>query len=116
MAVHLQRYLCLALVFASEFTDASPAAAAGPYDGRWGVTLQCPASPDGAQGFTFEFTADVANGSLHGEHGGAGQPGWLTLDGHIRADGDASLSAKGITGQAQFNYAQTARPWRSTEI
>jgi hypothetical protein len=114
MSAHLQRLRGFAVVAAIAFASASPAAAASPNDGRWAVTLVCPGSPDGTQSFTFEFTADVANGSLHCEHGGAGQPGWLSLDGHIRADGGASLSANGITGHQQFNYAETARglPYR----
>ena len=72
-----------------------------------GASRLCAPNPTG--GSHFEFTANVSNGSLHGEHGSAGQPGRLTLDGNIRPDGGASLSANGITGQPQFNYAQTAR-------
>jgi hypothetical protein len=77
------------------------------FDGRWAVTLDCPNSSDGALPFMFEFTADVTNATLHGEHGTAGASGWMSLDGTIQSDGTAALHAHGITGPAKFNIGQT---------
>ena len=88
--------------------DAWPAAPdAGRFDGRWGVILVCPKAPDGALGWTMEFTADVKAAMLHGEHGVAGRPGWLTLDGRIQPDGSATLEARGVTGNPRYNLNQT---------
>jgi uncharacterized caspase-like protein len=80
----------------------------GGFDGRWDVTQACPKSPDGAEAYTFEFTVEVKNSQLHGEHGMAGQPGWLSIDGPIKPDGSAKLDAHGRTGHAQFNVAHAA--------
>jgi hypothetical protein len=81
------------------FAQASP-----PFDGAWRVTLSCPASADGqALAYSYEFSAQVRDGVLHGERGAAGEPGWLQLDGPIAADGAASLVAEGLTNIP--NYA-----------
>jgi hypothetical protein len=52
--------------------------------------------------FTWTFSADVRNGELRGQHGRAERPGWL-LQGRIRPDGGAALSARGITGTVGYN-------------
>jgi hypothetical protein len=75
----------------------------GRFDGRWGVILVCPKAPSGALPFTVEFTADVKEATLHGEHGHAGHPGWLSLDGRIQPDGAANLEAHGLTGDPHYN-------------
>jgi hypothetical protein len=84
-------------------------ARAAGFDGKWDVTLVCPKSPDGALPFTFEFSADVTNSSLHGEYGTPGSPGWMALDGSIQPDGSASLKAHGLTGHSAYNVSNTAR-------
>lgn len=91
----------------------SPVAAAGGFDGRWAVNLVCPQSSDGAKPFTFEFSADVKDSVIHGEHGQADKPGWMTLDGSIQPNGDADLEARGLTGGAGYNinHAGTGMPY-----
>jgi hypothetical protein len=98
--------LLLALWSAS-VSSATPDA--GRFDGRWGVILVCPKAPDGALPWTFEFTADVKDAMLHGEHGLTGQPGWLSLDGRIQPDGAANLEAHGLTGDPHYNINQTVQ-------
>jgi hypothetical protein len=96
-----------ALCFAA---SAAPATLdAGRFDGRWGVTLVCPKAPNGALPFTFEFTAEVKDAALHGEHGLAGRPGWLSLDGRIQPDGAANLEARGLTGDPHYNLGQSVQ-------
>jgi hypothetical protein len=74
------------------------AAAASPFDGAWSVSLSCPRSADGrAFAYSYQFSAQVKDGVLHGERGTAGEPGWLSLDGPIAADGSAALVAEGLT-------------------
>ena len=95
----------LLVLWSASASSATPDA--GRFDGRWGVILVCPRAPDGALPWTFEFTADVKEAILHGEHGLAGQPGWLSLDGRIQPDGTANLEARGLTGNPQYNVNQT---------
>jgi hypothetical protein len=87
---------------------------AGRFDGAWDVAVDCPASQDGAAPFSFDFTAVVRGGVLHGERGVAGQPGWMSLDGPISPDGAASLQARGLTGATQYSIGGAARgvPYR----
>ena len=85
------------------------AADSSRFDGKWGVILGCPKAADGARPFTFEFTAAVRQGNFHGEHGVAGRPGWLALDGRIQLDGTANLAARGLTGDPHYNINQTAQ-------
>jgi hypothetical protein len=105
MALGLVLNLALALV------AASPSAAAGSsdplrFDGSWGVIALCPSTPDGAFGYTLQFTAEVKAGVLHGQYGAAGQPASLALDGAIQPDGTAKLAAKGFTGDSDFTQAK----------
>jgi hypothetical protein len=87
------------------------------FDGGWAVTLETPEykDPTGvvSLAYTFNFQAEVKDGSLHGEHGTKGQPAWLEITGHIAADGSALLHVKGITGRREYNLARvaTGRPY-----
>ena len=94
--------------------SASVAADMGRFDGKWDATLACPKGPDGVEPFTWEFRAEVRDSVLHGEHGTAGQPAWMSLDGSIGHDGVADLLAKGLTGLADYNLNHTGRgvPWQ----
>jgi hypothetical protein len=106
----MQRRLLFVVGLLSVLWSASASSAtpdAGRFDGRWGVILVCPKTADGALSWSFEFTADVKEGMLHGKHGLAGQPGWLSLDGRIQPDGAASLAARGLTGNPRYNLNQT---------
>jgi uncharacterized caspase-like protein len=87
-----------------ENRPASRDIATGPttFDGRWVVVQTCPASQDGAAGYSFQFPAEVRNAHLTGERGEADHPGWVSLDGVIQADGSAQLEAHGRTGMAQY--------------
>ena len=99
---------CVALPLRAAAQDASR------YDGDWGATLSCPKSADGAMAFSFEFAAQVKGGVLHGERGTAGEPGWMSLDGAIHADGSAALVAEGLTNLSQYaiTHARKGTPYR----
>jgi class 3 adenylate cyclase len=79
------------------------------FDGSWSVILVCPKASDGALPFTLKFTAVVKEAMLHGEHGLAGQPGWLSLTGRIQPNGASDLEASGLTGQSNYNINHTAQ-------
>jgi DNA-binding SARP family transcriptional activator len=65
------------------------------FDGDWSVQLVCPPE-NSADGYSYHFAAQVRDGVLRGERGTAGTPGWLAIEGPIRADGSARLTAKGV--------------------
>lgn len=103
--------LCLVLTTMLVPLAGLPATAAGPsdaaaFDGSWSVLALCPATPDGAFGYTLQFTAEVKSGVLHGQYGTAGQASSLALDGTIAPDGSAKLAAKGFTGDALYSQAK----------
>ena len=75
------------------------------FDGTWDTILTCPNS-NGALGFSYHFDSTVKDGTLHGEKGDKGQPGWFQLDGRIPEDGSASLYAQGLVGAAPYAVGQ----------
>jgi hypothetical protein len=104
------RITLIALTMLAAFCIASRAMAdATSFDGKWDVTLVGPKSPDGALPLSYEFTTDVTNSMLHGEHGTPGSPGWTALDGTIQPNGDASRKAHRLTGRAAYNLQNGAR-------
>jgi class 3 adenylate cyclase len=91
------------VVLAAEKTIPPAAIGAAAFDGTWNVTVECYRHADGALGYTLEFIARVKNGFLSGEKGADGEAGSLKLEGNIPPDGNATLSAKGRTGDPRFN-------------
>jgi hypothetical protein len=71
------------------------------FDGTWTTTLTCPAKGD-TDGYTWKFPGVVTAGSFRAEHGTAGQPGYLLLEGPIKDDGTAKLAASGIVYSRQY--------------
>ena len=87
------------------------AADAGSFDGNWNVLVLCPTTPEGLVGYTFQFSATVTAGALHGQQGTAGQPGSMSLDGTVAPDGTAKLAAKGRTGQIAYTNVPSGSPY-----
>jgi hypothetical protein len=75
--------------------------AAERFDGNWVTTLTCPAKGN-TEGYTWKFPSVIQNGSFHGEHGTADQPGYLLIEGPIKDDGSAKLSANGIVASRKY--------------
>jgi hypothetical protein len=75
--------------------------AADRYDGNWQTKLTCPPKGD-TQGYTWQFPAVIQNSMFHGERGKAGQPGYLLIEGKIKDDGAAKLSASGIVASRKY--------------
>jgi hypothetical protein len=71
------------------------------FDGNWSTKLTCPAKGD-TEGYTWQFASVVQNNNLRGEHGTAGEPGYLVIEGKIAADGGAKLTANGIGGSRKY--------------
>jgi hypothetical protein len=88
------------LCAASAHTAAAPDG--GRFDGTWDVNLVCEPHTVGVKPYTYEFSAEVKGGVLHGEHGAKDAPSWLAIDGKIQPDGTARLSANGLTGHPDY--------------
>ena len=75
------------------------------FDGVWDTVISC-GNTGGALGYSFRFPSTVKNGTLHGEKGTRGEPGWLELDGKILSDGSAKIYADGLVGAREFAVGQ----------
>jgi len=71
------------------------------FDGKWATKLMCPEKGN-TEGYTWLFNSMVQNGNLRGEHGTAGEPGYLLIEGKISPDGAAKLSANGIVASRKY--------------
>jgi len=71
------------------------------FDGNWATTLSCPAKGN-TEGYTWQFPSLVKAGDLRGEHGTAGEPGYLLIEGKIKEDGSAKLSANGVVASRAY--------------
>lgn len=75
--------------------------AADRYDGNWQTKLTCPPKGE-TEGYTWQFPSVIQNSMFHGERGTEGEPGYLTIDGKIKDDGNAKLSANGIVASRKY--------------
>jgi len=71
------------------------------FDGKWLTTYTCPAKGN-TEGFTWKFPSVITAGNLRGEHGTAGEPGYLLIEGPIAENGSAKLSATGIVASRKY--------------
>jgi hypothetical protein len=78
------------------------------FDGKWLTTLTCPAKGN-TDGYAWKIPSTITAGSFRGEHGNAGEPGYLLIEGPIKADGSAKLSANGIVASRQYARGVFAR-------
>ena len=101
----------------------APAVAAAPavttsdvrrFDGVWAVDVVCEKLPVG-DAVNRHILATISNGVFRGQRGPLGEPGWLTYEGTIDADGTLRALAKGITARdfrpssAKFSYTMVGR-------
>jgi hypothetical protein len=71
------------------------------FDGNWATKLTCP-SKGNTEGYSWQFASVIQNNNFRGEHGTAGQPGYLLIEGKIADDGSAKLSATGIVASRKY--------------
>jgi hypothetical protein len=71
------------------------------YDDNWKTKLTCPAKGK-TEGYSWQFMSVVENSKYRGEHGTAGEPGYLLIEGRIAEDGHAKLSANGIVASRKY--------------
>jgi hypothetical protein len=85
---------------------AGPNVKSSTFDGTWAVTWTCPAvGPTLA--YTYQFSAHVKDGDIHGQNGSVGEPGALSLDGKIEPDGTAAMFGTGIVGNSAAALGNT---------
>jgi len=89
------------IAFAQSASSPQPAGTAPRFDGKWQTKLSCPAKGN-TEGYTWLIPSTVENGNFRGEHGTAGEPGYLLLEGKIAKDGSAKLTANGIVASRQY--------------
>jgi hypothetical protein len=75
--------------------------AAGRFDGNWLTKLTCPAKGS-TEGYTWQFDSVIKSSNFKGEHGKAGEPGYLLIEGKIAQDGKAKLSANGLVASRKY--------------
>jgi hypothetical protein len=71
------------------------------FDGKWITTLTCPAKGS-TEGYTWQIPSVIMDGNFRGEHGTAGEPGYLLIEGKVAANGSATLSANGIVFSRKY--------------
>jgi hypothetical protein len=78
------------------------------FDGAWTTKFTC--VPKGnTEGYTWILPSTIQNNNFHGERGTAGQPGYLAIDGRIKEDGSAKLTANGIVASRKYARGVLAR-------
>ena len=101
-------FVALARQRLASVTQQSRALSPTRFDGIWNVTVHCPAHA-GASGYTLRFPAQVKDAVLAGQFGTPGQPGSLSLNGRIEPDGNASIDARGMTGDGKYAVNQVGK-------
>jgi hypothetical protein len=71
------------------------------FDGKWLTTMTCPAKGN-TEGYTWKLPSVVTSGNFRGEHGAAGEPGYLLIEGPIADNGVAKLSATGVVADRKY--------------
>lgn len=71
------------------------------FDGKWLTTVTCPAIRM-TEAYKIQLPGLVKDGNFRGEYGTAGEPGYLLIEGKIREDGSAKLSATGIVASRKY--------------
>jgi hypothetical protein len=89
------------LVFCALLLLPATSIASERFDGNWSAVMTCPPKGD-TEGYTWKLTGAITNGNFRGEHGTAGQPGYLLVEGRIGQDGSAKLSANGIVASRKY--------------
>jgi len=78
------------------------------FDGQWLTKLSCPAKGS-TEGYTWQFPSVIQKSNFRGERGTAGEPGYLLLEGKIKENGSAKLSASGIVASRKYARGVFAR-------
>jgi hypothetical protein len=100
--MHKLGFVLAALILLGSINAMPQSNAGKPFDGNWLTKLTCP--PKGnTEGYTWQFPSVIQNGDFHGARGTAGEPGYLLIEGKVKEDGKAKLSANGIVASRKYS-------------
>jgi hypothetical protein len=85
----------------------------GPFDGAWDVTYVCKAE-QGGDSYTMRLKAFVKDSVFHGKYEAKDTGAFLTLDGKIKSDGSALITADGDTGRDEKHVIASSRHYNKT--
>ena len=106
--MHKFTFLLTVLILLGSIDALAQPATANPFDGNWLTKMTC--EPKGnTEGYTWRFPGIVQDGNFRGEHGTAGDPGYLLIEGKIADDGKAKLSANGVVASRKYARGVLAR-------
>lgn len=71
------------------------------FDGKWLTKISCPAKGK-TEGYNGQFPGVLNAGDLRGERGTAEEAGYSLIEGKIKEDGSAKLSANGIVASRAY--------------
>ena len=91
----------IAVAQTNSFPQPGGADKSAQFDGKWRTKLTCPEKRN-TQGYTWLFDSVIQKSVLRGEHGIAGEPGYLLIEGKIADDGSAKLSANGLVASRKY--------------
>lgn len=94
--------------------QATAGAVSRGFEGTWLVTVHCDGTADGGRGYTRRLLGAVSGAALRAEGGVRGQPGYMSIEGSIAADGNALLAVGGLTSDPRytFNNSKPGTPFR----
>ncbi|MFZ0479470.1 MAG: hypothetical protein WAL71_09995 [Terriglobales bacterium] len=100
--MHKLGFVLAALILLGSTNVMAQSNAGKAFDGNWLTKLTCP--PKGnTEGYTWQLPSVIQNSNFRGEHGTAGEPGYLLIEGKIGEDGKAKLSANGIVASRKYS-------------
>jgi hypothetical protein len=105
-ALRVATALLIGSISFAQSTSSPPQTGAGGqvpprFDGKWLTKLTCPEKGN-TEGYTWQFASVIENSNFRGEHGAAGESGYLLIEGKIATDGSAKLSATGIVASRKY--------------
>ncbi len=93
--------VCALIVLLGSSSALAQKEAGKQFDGKWLTKLTCPAKGN-TEGYTWEFPGVIEKGNFRGERGTAGEPGYLLIEGPVKEDGSAKLSANGVVASRKY--------------
>ncbi len=93
--MHKLGFVLAVLILLGSSDAMAQSSTAERFDGNWLTKLTCPAKGN-TERYTWQFPSIIQNSNFHGERGTAGEPGYLLIEGKIKENGSAKLSATGI--------------------
>ena len=99
--MHKLGFVLAVLILLGSSDALAQSSTAERFDGNWLTKFTC-AAKGNTEGYTWQFPSVIQNSNFHGERGTAGEPGYLLIEGKIKENGSAKLSATGIVSSRKY--------------